>query len=96
MTVTASSSAGLRLPASVGVLPEERERPQPLEVDLDVDVDLGAAGASDDLADTVDYGAVVRRRRAGVLAPATSQLLERLAGHGRRRGARRRRAGRRP
>ena len=69
---------GLRLPARVGVLPIEREQDQPLEVDLDVVVDLAAAGASDDLADTVHYGAVcdavVRTAGAGHVA-----LLERLA-----------------
>jgi 7,8-dihydroneopterin aldolase/epimerase/oxygenase len=69
---------GLRLPARVGVLPIEREQEQPVEVDLDVVVDLAAAGASDDLADTVHYGAVcdavVRAIGAGHVA-----LLERLA-----------------
>jgi len=49
---------GLRVVGLVGVLPEERQRPQPLEVDLDVALDLARAGASDDLDDTVDYGAV--------------------------------------
>jgi 7,8-dihydroneopterin aldolase/epimerase/oxygenase len=69
---------GLRLPARVGVLPIEREQDQPLELDLDVVVDLGAAGASDDLADTVHYGAVcdavVQAVGGGHVA-----LLERLA-----------------
>lgn len=49
---------GLQLSAIVGVLPHEREQTQPLELDVDVAVDLAAAGASDDLADTVDYGAL--------------------------------------
>lgn len=49
---------GLRLAAVVGVLPHERTTVQPLELDLDVVVDLSAAGASDDLGDTVDYGAL--------------------------------------
>lgn len=49
---------GLRLVASVGALPEERERAQPIEIDVDVDADLGAAGASDQLGDTIDYGAL--------------------------------------
>lgn len=49
---------GLRLVGLVGVLPEEHQRPQPLEVDLDVVLDLARAGVSDDLVDTVDYGAV--------------------------------------
>jgi dihydroneopterin aldolase len=69
---------GLRTAARVGVLPIERDQDQPLEVDLDVVVDLAAAGASDDLADTVHYGAVcdavVRAVGAGQVA-----LLERLA-----------------
>jgi dihydroneopterin aldolase len=69
---------GLRILARVGVLPIEREQDQPLEVDLDVVVDLEAAGASDDLADTVHYGvvcdAVERAVGAGHVA-----LLERLA-----------------
>ena len=49
---------GLRTTAIVGVLPEERTRAQPVEVDLDLVVDLTEAGGSDDLAATVDYGAV--------------------------------------
>ena len=69
---------GLRMAARVGMLPIEREQDQPVEVDLDVVVDLAAAGASDDLADTVHYGtvcdAVVRAVGAGHVA-----LLERLA-----------------
>ncbi len=50
---------GLRQSILVGVLPEEQERPQPVELDLDLEVDVTAAAASDDLADAVDYGAVV-------------------------------------
>ncbi len=50
----------LRSTGICGALPEEQERAQPLEVDLDVTTDLAAAGASDALADTVDYGAVAR------------------------------------
>ncbi|MFP3900901.1 MAG: dihydroneopterin aldolase [Acidimicrobiia bacterium] len=49
---------GLRVLARCGVPPDERARAQPLELDLDLTVDLAAAGRSDDLADTVDYGAV--------------------------------------
>ena len=49
---------GLRVTATCGVLPEEKARRQPFEVDLDVHVDLGAPSLSDDLADTVDYGAL--------------------------------------
>src|SRR5262249_12554565 len=69
---------GLRAVGVHGVLPEERQRAQPWEVDLDLGLDLSAAGASDDLADTVDYGA------ATVAAERVSigdghQLPERLA-----------------
>jgi dihydroneopterin aldolase len=69
---------GLRVPARVGVLPIEREQDQPLEVDLDVVVDLAAAGASDDLADTVHYGAVCDAV-VRVVAAGHAALLERLA-----------------
>jgi dihydroneopterin aldolase len=69
---------GLRLTAVVGVLPEERERAQPLELDLDVVVDHRAAGESDDLADTVDYGALCDLVQALVLGDQPL-LLERLA-----------------
>jgi dihydroneopterin aldolase len=69
---------GLRLVGICGALPEERERPQPLEIDLDVEADLGPAGWSDDLADTIDYGALCDVV-AGVVADGEPQLLEHLA-----------------
>jgi dihydroneopterin aldolase len=61
---------GLRVLARCGVLPEEQERRQPFAIDLDIERDLSAAGASDDLGDTSDYGAVCDE-------------VERLAGAGR-------------
>jgi dihydroneopterin aldolase len=69
---------GLRVPARVGVLPIEREQDQPLEFDLDLVVDLGPAGRSDDLADTVHYGAVCDAVATAVGAGHVA-LLERLA-----------------
>ena len=69
---------GLRLFALVGALPEEWNRAQPLEVDLYLTVDLAPAGASDALADTVDYGAVCTAVE-GVVAIGWVRLLERLA-----------------
>ena len=69
---------GLRLVAVVGVLPEERERAQPLELDLDLSVDLSDAGITDDLADTVDYGAVCATVES-VVRTAQPLLLEALA-----------------
>ena len=69
---------GLRLVGRVGVLDLERAQDQPLEVDLDLVVDLAAAGGSDDLADTVDYGAVCATVADAVGAGHVA-LLERLA-----------------
>lgn len=72
---------GLRLVASVGVLPEERARPQPVEVDLDVELAAGSdrAATSDDLADAVDYAAVLAAAQQALTAGHVD-LLERAAG----------------
>ena len=69
---------GLRALGRHGCLPEEKERDQPFEVDLDLELDLSAAGRSDDLADTLDYGALTRAA-ADVVTGEPSALLERLA-----------------
>lgn len=69
---------GLHLAGIVGVLPHEQAQAQPLEIDLDVVLDLAAAGASDALADTVDYGAVCAAVE-GVASSTSFALLEALA-----------------
>ncbi len=69
---------GLRAAGICGALPEEQERAQPLEVDLDVVADLAAAGRSDDLGDTIDYGALAAAIEQ-VLTTERFVLLERLA-----------------
>jgi dihydroneopterin aldolase len=69
---------GLRALGTHGVLAEERERPQPFEVDVVLKLDLRAAGQSDDLADTADYGAVAEAAAAVVAGPHVN-LLEHLA-----------------
>ncbi len=69
---------GLRVVCIVGVLPEERERPQPLELDIDIYADLSAAGKSDELDDTLDYGSVATTVEEICLG-VKAQLLERLA-----------------
>ena len=69
---------GLRVVTHVGVPAEERATPQPIELDIDLEVDLGAAAASDDVADTVDYGAVTLAVSEAV-SSAECALLERLA-----------------
>lgn len=67
----------LRIVTVCGVLPEERERPQPFALDLDLEVDLAAAGVSDDLDATVDYGAVTEA--AVTAASGGFHLLEAMA-----------------
>jgi dihydroneopterin aldolase len=70
--------AGLRELGVHGVLAEEKTRPQPFQVDLELIVDASAAGISDDLDDTVDYGAV-SESVARVVSSESYDLLERLA-----------------
>jgi len=69
---------GLRALGICGALPEERERAQPLEVDLDVVADLSTAGRTDDLDDTIDYGALAAIVEQ-VITTERFMLLERLA-----------------
>jgi len=69
---------GLELLLYCGVLGEEQARRQPFRFDVDLHLDLRAAGESDDLADTVNYGALIDL--LAVTLPAERfQLLERLA-----------------
>ena len=70
--------SGLRALGVHGVLPEEQVRAQPFEVDVELVVDVSAAGESDDLDDTVDYGAVCEAV-SRVVSSEQYQLLERLA-----------------
>ena len=60
------------------MLPEEQARPQPFEIDVELVVDVSAAGASDDLEDTVDYAAVCEAV-SRVVSSEQYRLLERLA-----------------
>jgi 7,8-dihydroneopterin aldolase/epimerase/oxygenase len=69
----------LRVLGVHGVLPEERERAQPFSIDLVAWVDMAAAQRSDELADTVDYGALAQLA-ADVVGGRSYQLLEALAG----------------
>lgn len=69
---------GLRVLAHVGVPEAERAQAQPLSIDLALHLDLADAARSDDVTDTVDYGAVsVAVADAVTAAPVA--LLERLA-----------------
>jgi len=73
----------MRFAGRHGVLPFEAERPQPFEVDVVIELDLAPAGTTDDLARTVDYGAVFAAARAVVEGPPVAlleTLAERIAG----------------
>jgi dihydroneopterin aldolase len=61
-----------------GVVTSEVEHGQPFLVDLEVSLDLGAAGLSDDLADTIDYGDLAHRVH-NVVASERWNLIERVA-----------------
>ncbi len=69
---------GVRAMGVHGVLPEEQQRPQPFEVDVDLSLDLKAAGGSDRLEDTADYG-VLADMVAGCITGERHALIERLA-----------------
>ena len=69
---------GLRVMAYCGILPEEVERRQPFEIDVDVECDLRAAGDSDDLDNTIDYGGLVEAIEA-LAVNNRYGLLERFA-----------------
>lgn len=73
MTVT-----GIRAWGHHGVLAHERELGQEFLVDLGVDLDLSAAGASDELDDTVDYGRLAQDVYE-VVSGEPVQLIEALA-----------------
>jgi dihydroneopterin aldolase len=70
---------GLRVGTHVGVTAEERATPQVVVLDVDAAVDLESAAASDDLGDTVDYGALTTRI-SELVQGHESRLLESLAG----------------
>lgn len=70
---------GIRAFAHHGVLAHERELGQPFIVDVALEVDLAAAARSDELADTVDYGAVAAAVHE-VVTGTRRDLVEALAG----------------
>jgi len=72
------SLLGMRFSARHGVQPQEKLEPQPFEVDLVLHADLSAAGASDDLADTVDYAAL-HDLVAAIVGGPSFDLIEGLA-----------------
>jgi 7,8-dihydroneopterin aldolase/epimerase/oxygenase len=76
------SLTGLRVRGRHGVFEHERVDGQDFLVDAVLEVPTGAAAASDDLADTVDYGDLAQRLAAVVAGEPVNlieTLVERLA-----------------
>jgi dihydroneopterin aldolase len=71
--------SGLVVRGYHGVFEHERADGQDFVVDVALDVDTSAAGRSDDLADTVDYGALAATI-AAIVSGEPVNLLETLAG----------------
>ncbi len=72
------SLTGLRVRGFHGVLDHERADGQDFVVDVVLDTDTSGAAKSDELADTVDYGALAERLATVVAGPPVN-LLEALA-----------------
>ena len=69
---------GLTVRGNHGVFDHERRDGQDFVVDVTVWIDLAAAAASDQLADTYDYGALAQRAAEIVAGPARN-LIETVA-----------------
>ena len=69
---------GIEVVARHGVHDHERVDPQRFVVDLTVHLDVSKAAASDDLADTVDYGRLARIAH-DLVAEESHQLIETVA-----------------
>ena len=70
---------GLRVHGHHGVFEHERRDGQDFVVDLTVWLDLAAAAATDELADTLDYGALAERA-AAIVGGEPRDLIETVAG----------------
>lgn len=69
---------GLTVRGRHGVFEHERRDGQDFVVDITVWIDLAAAAASDDLADTLDYG-LLAKRAADVIGGPPRNLIETVA-----------------
>lgn len=70
---------GLTVRGRHGVFEHERTNGQDFVVDITVWIDLADAAASDDLADTYDYG-LLAERAAEIVAGPARRLIETVAG----------------
>ena len=68
----------LNIDTIIGIYDWERQTQQTLQFDLEMDWDIGAAAASDDIANTLDYGAIAQTIVQFVEA-SSYQLIETLA-----------------
>jgi dihydroneopterin aldolase len=69
---------GLTIRGNHGVFDHERRDGQDFIIDVTVWIDLAAAAASDDLADTFDYG-VLAQRAADIVGGPARDLIETVA-----------------
>ncbi|MGH8889279.1 MAG: dihydroneopterin aldolase [Acidothermaceae bacterium] len=69
---------GLRIRGNHGVFEHERLDGQEFVIDVVLDLDIAAAARSDDLIDTVDYGALAAKV-AGIVGGEAVNLIETLA-----------------
>ncbi|HJU52417.1 MAG TPA: dihydroneopterin aldolase [Acidimicrobiia bacterium] len=69
---------GIEVFAHHGVLPEEKQIGQKFLIDLDIEADLKAAGKSDSLADTIDYGDLAEKVH-DLVAGSQWNLIEKVA-----------------
>lgn len=69
---------GLEIETRIGVPDAERATPQTVSIDIEIAADLAAAGKSDDITDTIDYGRVTQEV-ASLVRAAEVHLLEHLA-----------------
>ena len=70
---------GLRVRGNHGVFDHERRDGQDFVIDVTLWTDLRAAAESDDLADTVDYGALAQQV-AGIVGGEPRNLIEAVGG----------------
>jgi dihydroneopterin aldolase len=69
---------GIEVFAHHGVLPEEKQIGQRFLIDLEVELDLRAAGMTDNLAETIDYGGLAERVHE-LVAGNRWNLIEKVA-----------------
>lgn len=70
----------IRLDIVIGIYEWERQAPQTVQLDIEIGLPHSRAGHSDDVADTIDYGAVMLRLRE-VAAQRHFNLVEAFAEH---------------